>query len=269
LEAIRKKLGDITKDNEVKTNFVVPNSLLDVDMKSPAEVKNPMRYPKQYLGTKEEKQQQIAEDLADVSTDEEFTKLEKNYREKKLDEYLGEDSGSDKEFLLSKHPSLISPSGSETEGGKSNNERKKRYQKKHDKIKFPKSENKQSSTLKNQDHQNSMSIVTENTSSQVIFDKDNKIPDISDENPDHIEVSAKRMLNFSNEDSDNPPGIIMFKMISKDIFTERMITLKNGKKLLMHKEDENAFIKHEIKYDNLVFHSEGLTSGPHAVLHII
>ena len=31
-------------------------------------------------------------------------------------------------------------------------------------------------------------------------------------------------------------------------------------------EDKTAFIKHEIKYDNLVFHSEGVTSGPHAVM---
>ena len=81
-------------------------------------------------------------------------------------------------------------------------------------------------------------------------------------------AKAKRSLDFSSENSDNvpeQPGIIVFTMISKDAFSERIITLKNGKKILIHKEDNNAFMKHEIKNDNLVFNSEGLTSG-HAVL---
>ena len=75
---------------------------------------------------------------------------------------------------------------------------------------------------------------------------------------------AKKSLDFSNENSDNLPeqsGIIMFTMISKDVYSERMITLKDGKKMLIHKEDNNAFMRHEIKHDNLVFKSEGLTSG--------
>ena len=250
----------------VKTNLVMPNSLLDVDINSHVEVKNPLRYPKRYLGSKEEKQKQIAEDLAndDISTDEEFTKLENDVRKRRLDEFLGNDSGSDKEFLISKYPSLINPSESETEDRMCNNKRKKKYQKKISSKSDL--EDKNSSTLKNQAPQNSLPIVTENTSSQVIFDESKKIPDMCDENPDHVKVSAKRMLNFSNEDSGNLPGIIMFTMISEDLFSERMISLENGKKLLIHMEDKTAFIKHEIKYDNLVFHSEGVTSGPHAVL---
>ena len=86
----------------VKTNLVMPNSLLDVDINSHVEVKNPLRYPKRYLGSKEEKQKQIAEDLAndDISTDEEFTKLENDVRKRRLDEFLGDDSGSDKETLV-------------------------------------------------------------------------------------------------------------------------------------------------------------------------
>ena len=101
-----------------------------------------MRYPKRYLGNTEEKKQKIAEDLDDVSTDEEFSKVEKNIREKKYDEWVGEESGSDKEFELpSKYPSLIYPSGSETEDRKSNNgKRKKKFQKKPEKIKIPKSD---------------------------------------------------------------------------------------------------------------------------------
>lgn len=76
---------------------------------------------------------------------------------------------------------------------------------------------------------------------------------------------AKRMLSFSSENSNNLPGIIMFTMINKDNFSERMISLENGKKMLIHKEAKGAFMKHEIKYDNLVFNAEGLASG-HAVL---
>ena len=98
-----------------------------------------MRYPKRYFGTTEEKNKQIAEDLADESTDEEFSKHEKNIRERKYDEWLGEESGSDKEFVPSKYPSLIYPSGSETEDKKSNNKRKKKFQKKPEKNKFLKS----------------------------------------------------------------------------------------------------------------------------------
>ena len=83
-----------------------------------------MRYPKRYLGNEQEKKQQIAEDLSDISTDEEFSKLEKNVREKKYDEWVGEESVSDEEFVLpskstSKYPSLIYPSGSETGGTES------------------------------------------------------------------------------------------------------------------------------------------------------
>ena len=44
------------------------------------------RYPKRYLGSTEEKRQQIAEALADVSTDEEFVNLNKD--NKKLDEFF-------------------------------------------------------------------------------------------------------------------------------------------------------------------------------------
>ena len=145
-----------------------------------------MRYPKRYLGSTEEKKKQISEDLADVSTDEEFSKHEKNVREKRYDEFLGEESGSDKEFELpSKYPSLIYPSGSENEDKKSNNKRKKKFQKKPEKIKFPKSDF--SSTLKNPATQILKPLITENNS-QDIFDDGNEIPDISDENPDQIEV---------------------------------------------------------------------------------
>ena len=79
---------------------------------------------------------------------------------------------------------------------------------------------------------------------------------------------ARRSLDFSNENNENPhekPGIIVFTMLNKDACPERMIKLKNGKKMLIHKQEKNAFMKHEIKYDNLVFNSKGLTSG-HAVL---
>ena len=154
-----------------------------------------MRYPKRYLGSTEEKKQQIREDLADVSTDEEFSKHE---RERKYDEWLGDESGSDKEFELpSKFPSLIYPSGSETEDKKSNNKRKKKFQKKSEKSKFPKSD--LASTSKNQATPIVKPLMTENTSQDIFDDEGNEIPDISDENPDENPDQIKVILIKSPE----------------------------------------------------------------------
>ena len=66
------------------------------------------RYPKRYLGSTEEKKQQIADALANVSTDEEIANLNKD--NKKLDEFFEDqildlDKELDKDYVPEKTPS--------------------------------------------------------------------------------------------------------------------------------------------------------------------
>ena len=108
----------------------------------------PIRKGKYEALSKKELAMAIEIDNADESTDEEYKEFEKRLKEdQKMDEFLGEDDGIDKEFIPSKnsnHPDLDDCSDSETssdaeEGNFDIKKRRKKYQKKPSKVKFLKS----------------------------------------------------------------------------------------------------------------------------------